>query len=50
MQYDRALRQGRFSCMLRVDDDVVLDPAAAGNASRYINHCCQPNCVTRTVE
>jgi SET domain-containing protein len=27
-----------------VDDDDIVDGAVGGNASRFINHSCDPNC------
>ena len=27
----------------------VVDAARKGNATRFVNHCCEPNCVTRVV-
>ena len=36
--------------MFRLDDDRVVDATMTGGVARYINHCCDPNCVTETVE
>ncbi len=27
-----------------VDDEVCIDAGVSGNAARFINHCCDPNC------
>ena len=27
----------------------VVDAAREGNATRFVNHCCEPNCYTRVV-
>jgi hypothetical protein len=32
--------------LFEVDDDTVVDAAAGGNAARFINHSCDPNCET----
>merc|ERR1719204_1985814 len=42
--------QNRGIYMFRLDDDRVLDATMCGGMARYINHCCDPNCVTETVE
>ena len=36
--------------MFRLDDDRVVDATMTGGVARYINHSCEPNCVTETVE
>lgn len=36
--------------MFRLDDERVVDATLTGGVARYINHCCEPNCVTETVE
>ncbi|EIE19578.1 Mll1 protein, partial [Coccomyxa subellipsoidea C-169] len=33
----------------RVDADWVVDATRRGGKARFINHCCDPNCVTKTV-
>lgn len=30
--------------LFQLDDDTVIDAAVNGNAARYINHSCDPNC------
>lgn len=49
MRDDRALEKGKSTYMFRIDDDVIVDAMFAGNASRYMNHCCQPNCCAKIV-
>ena len=36
--------------MFRLDDERVVDATMTGGVARYINHSCDPNCVTETVE
>jgi SET domain-containing protein len=35
--------------MFRVDDDFVVDATMSGGLARYVNHCCNPNCIAETV-
>ncbi|XP_052740662.1 histone-lysine N-methyltransferase 2C isoform X2 [Bicyclus anynana] len=36
--------------MFRLDERRVIDATLSGGLARYINHSCQPNCVTEKVE
>ena len=42
--------QNRGIYMFRLDDERVVDATMTGGVARYINHSCDPNCVTETVE
>mmetsp|Transcript_48274 Transcript_48274/g.75394 ORF Transcript_48274/g.75394 Transcript_48274/m.75394 type:complete len:294 (+) Transcript_48274:399-1280(+) len=46
---DIALEKGKSTYMFRLDDDFIVDAMYKGNASRYINHCCDPNCYCHVV-
>uniref|UniRef100_A0A914PQ91 Histone-lysine N-methyltransferase n=2 Tax=Panagrolaimus TaxID=55784 RepID=A0A914PQ91_9BILA len=35
--------------MFRIDSEFVIDATECGNMARYINHSCDPNCVTQIV-
>lgn len=35
--------------MFRIDDYEVVDATVHGNAARFINHSCEPNCFSRVV-
>ncbi|VDO59839.1 unnamed protein product [Schistosoma margrebowiei] len=35
--------------MFRIDPDWVIDATYAGNAARFINHACDPNCYAKVV-
>merc|ERR1712166_137531 len=32
--------------MFRLDDDWIVDATMRGNAARFVNHSCEPNCVS----
>ncbi|XP_038610227.1 histone-lysine N-methyltransferase 2A [Tachyglossus aculeatus] len=35
--------------MFRIDDSEVVDATVHGNAARFINHSCEPNCYSRVI-
>jgi hypothetical protein len=41
--------QNRGIYMFRLNDDLVVDATISGGLARYINHCCDPNCIAETV-
>ena len=43
------LFQGIGCYMFRVDDEFVIDATLRGNAARFINHCCDPNCYSKVI-
>lgn len=43
------LRQGIGCYMFRIDDFDVVDATMQGNAARFINHSCEPNCYSRVI-
>jgi len=46
---DKALEKGKSTYMFRIDEEYIVDAMFKGNASRYINHCCEPNCYCKVV-
>lgn len=42
--------QNRGIYMFRLDEDRVVDATLSGGLARYINHSCNPNCVTEMVD
>lgn len=36
--------------MFKIDDDQIVDGTKKGNISRFINHSCDPNAVTRMID
>ncbi|ELU11678.1 hypothetical protein CAPTEDRAFT_179499 [Capitella teleta] len=36
--------------MFRIDDHFVIDATVNGNAARFINHSCDPNCFSRVID
>jgi len=41
---DDAESQRHHTFFFMVDDELVIDGSSGGNASRFINHSCDPNC------
>ncbi|XP_064643993.1 histone-lysine N-methyltransferase 2C-like isoform X4 [Lineus longissimus] len=41
--------QNRGTYMFRLETDFVVDATLTGGHARYVNHCCQPNCVAEVV-
>ncbi|KAJ1679795.1 histone methyltransferase set1 [Spiromyces aspiralis] len=37
------------SYLFRVDDETVIDATKCGNVARFINHCCDPNCIAKII-
>jgi len=33
--------------MFKLDDELVVDATRCGNVARFINHCCEPNCICK---
>ena len=47
---ERHYESRKIGCyMFRLDDDWVVDATMRGNAARFINHSCDPNCASRVV-
>ncbi len=42
--------QNRGIYMFRLNDDLVVDATMTGGLARYVNHCCDPNCIAETVQ
>uniref|UniRef100_A0A674MWP8 Uncharacterized protein n=1 Tax=Takifugu rubripes TaxID=31033 RepID=A0A674MWP8_TAKRU len=45
----RRFLQGIGCYMFRIDDFDVVDATMQGNAARFINHSCEPNCYSRVI-
>jgi len=43
-RYDDDAMGRHHTFLFSIDDDEVIDAAVGGNESRFINHCCDPNC------
>lgn len=44
------LPQNRGIYFFRLDDNRVIDATLSGGLARYVNHSCDPNCVTECVQ
>lgn len=43
-RYPDVVGERHHTYLFAIDDDVVIDAAVDGNAARFINHSCDPNC------
>jgi hypothetical protein len=43
-RYDDEAMRRHHTFLFSVDDHTVIDAAVGGNAAKFINHCCDPNC------
>jgi len=43
-RYDDDQMETHHTFLFIVDDETIVDAAVGGNAARYINHSCDPNC------
>ena len=43
-RYPDVTGERHHTFLFAIDDDVVIDAAVNGNAARFINHSCSPNC------
>jgi SET domain-containing protein len=43
-RYDDDAMERHHTFLFLVEDDVIVDAARGGNAARFINHSCDPNC------
>lgn len=43
-RYDDARLPRHHTFLFTVDRETVIDAAVGGNAARFINHACEPNC------
>jgi SET domain-containing protein len=43
-RYDDDTMGRHHTFLFAVDDDTVIDAGVRGNAARFINHSCEPNC------
>ncbi|MBC7791640.1 MAG: SET domain-containing protein-lysine N-methyltransferase [Anaerolineae bacterium] len=43
-RYDDDAMERHHTFLFGIDDDISVDAAVGGNAARFINHSCDPNC------
>jgi SET domain-containing protein len=46
-RYETKAPNDNHTFLFTVDDKIVIDAGVHGNAARFINHGCDPNCETR---
>ena len=44
MNVDWHKRHGGMTYLFSLSDGMTIDGAQGGNATRFLNHCCEPNC------
>ncbi|XP_046805122.1 histone-lysine N-methyltransferase trithorax [Lucilia cuprina] len=50
-QRERYYNSRGIGCyMFKIDDHLVVDATMRGNAARFINHSCEPNCYSKVVD
>ncbi|XP_075145916.1 histone lysine N-methyltransferase trithorax [Haematobia irritans] len=50
-QRERYYNSRGIGCyMFKIDDNLVVDATMRGNAARFINHSCEPNCYSKVVD
>lgn len=42
-------RNGNHMYFFTIDDEYVVDATKTGNISRFLNHCCEPNCRSQII-
>ncbi len=48
-RYDDANMKRHHTFLFILDEHTVVDAARGGNAARFINHSCEPNCFSRVM-
>ncbi len=43
-RYDDEQMARHHTFLFAIDDDTVIDAGVKGNAAKFINHSCEPNC------
>uniref|UniRef100_A0A1A9V7Y0 Histone-lysine N-methyltransferase trithorax n=1 Tax=Glossina austeni TaxID=7395 RepID=A0A1A9V7Y0_GLOAU len=50
-QRERYYNSRGIGCyMFKIDENLVVDATMRGNAARFINHSCEPNCYSKVVD
>ena len=47
LQRQEIYKNSTCTYMMRTENGEIIDPTYSGNIARFINHSCDPNCVTR---